>query len=63
MLFGNLNINEMTINRKFWKTVKQFLVTYVRPATITLTEKIKLSMTTRKFPTPLTGVSQILPRA
>ena len=59
-----LNINEITDNRKFWKTVKPFFTDkYKIRKNIILTEKMKLSMTKIKFPTPLTNISQILRKA
>ena len=61
--FANLNINEITDNRKFWKTVELFSLTNVRPAIILFSQKKKLSTTTKKFPTPLMSISQILPTA
>ena len=55
--FGTLNTNEITDNRKLWKKVKPFF------QQIILTENKKLTMATKKFLTPLTSVSQILPKA
>ena len=61
--FETLNTNELNDNRKFWKTVKPFFTDKCKTTNnIILTEKIKLSMTTKKFPTPLTSISQILPK-
>ena len=63
--FETLNINETTDNRKFWKTVKPFFTDKCKTSNnIILTEKTKLSMTRKKFPTSLTtSISQILPKA
>ena len=59
-LFQTLNITEATDNRKFWKTVKPFCTDKCKTTNnIILTEK-NLSMTTKKFPTPLTSISQML---
>ena len=64
IFFETLNINEITDNRKFWKRVKPFFSDKCKTTNnIILTEKMKLSMTTKKFPTPLTSISQILPKA
>ena len=64
IFFETLNINEITDNRKFWKRVKPFFSDKCKTTNnIILTEKMKLSMTTTKFPTPLTSISQILPKA
>ena len=61
--FGTLNINEITDNRKFWKTVKFFFTDKCKTTNkIILTDK-KSGMTTKKFPTFLTTISQILPKA
>ena len=62
--FETVNTNEITDNRKFWKTVKPFFTDKGKTTNnIILTEKMKLSLTTKKFPTPLTSISQILPKA
>ena len=61
--FGNLNINNITVNRKFSKTVKPFFSDICKISNdISLTEKNKLSITTKKIPTPLRSISQILPK-
>ena len=62
--FETLNINVITDNRKFWKTVKPFLIDKCKTTNkIILTEKMKLSMTTKKSTTSLTSISQILLKA
>ena len=63
--FETLNINEITDNREFWGTVKPFFIDKCKTSNnIFLTKKkMKLSITTKKFPTPLTSISQILPKA
>ena len=63
-LFETLHINEITDNRKFWKTVKPCFNDKCKTTNnIILTEKMKRSITTKKFPTTLTSISQILPKA
>ena len=62
--FETQNINEITDNRKFWKTVQPFFTDKCKTTNnIILTEKMKLSMATKKFPAPSTNISQILPKA
>ena len=48
--FETLNTNEITDNRKFWKTVKPFFTDKCKTTNnIILTEKMKLSIITKKF--------------
>ena len=48
--FGNLNINEMTDNRKFWKTVKPFFNDKCKTSNNkTLTEKNKTLNDSKTF--------------
>ena len=52
-LIETRNINEITDNRKFWKTTNNII----------LTEKNETLIDNRKFSTPLTSILQILPKA
>ena len=62
--FETLNTNEITDNRKFWKTVKLFFTDKCKTTNnIILTEKMKFPMTTKKLPTLSTSILQILPKA
>ena len=63
--FGNLNIDEITDNKKFWETLKPFFTDKCKTSSnnILIKKKMKLSMTTKKFPNPLMSISQILSKA
>ena len=59
-----LNTYEITDERQFWKTGKTFFTDKCKTTNnIILTEKMKLSITAKNFPTPLTSISQILAKA
>ena len=61
--FETLNTNEITDNRKFWKTVKPFFTDKCKTTNnIILTEKMKLSITTKKIVTPLTSIHKYYQR-
>ena len=62
--FETLNTNEITDNRKFWKTVKPFFTDKCKTTNnIILTEKNETLNDNKKIQTPLTSISQILPKA
>ena len=62
--FETLNINEITDGRKFWKTVKPFFTDKCKTTNnIILTEKNETINDNKKISTPLTSISQILPKA
>ena len=61
--FETLDISEITGSRKFWKTVKPFFDDKCKTSNnIILTEKDETLNSNKKFPRPLTIISQILPK-
>ena len=62
--FETLKINEITDNRKFWKTFKPFFTDKCNTiSNIILTEKNETLNDNKKIQTPLTSILQILPKA
>ena len=57
-----LNINEITDNRKFWKTVKPFFTDECKTSNNMLLTKKETHNDNKKIPTTLTSTLQILPK-